>query len=226
MSGACARLLHLGRERQPLLLIDDFADDPLAMIEEACALRWGRHGAHYPGPRAALPPARVQACLQGLEEPIASVFGIARGRVLEAWYSLVTTPPSALAPIQRLPHVDGLEPQRLALLHYLDRGQTGGTAFYRQRATGFESLDAGRYPRYTAALQDGVARHGLPPAAYIAGDTVLFEQVARIEARFNRAILYRGNLLHCADIPAGAALGSDPRSGRLTANTFLVGSAA
>lgn len=53
--------------------------------------------------------------------------------------------PQSLAPIQRLPHVDGLEPDRLAILVYLSGAETGGTAFYRQRATGYETVDAARF---------------------------------------------------------------------------------
>ena len=214
-------VMHLGTERQPLLLLDDFVADPQALVEDACRRDYAVHGAYYPGVRAAVPAERVRGFLHGLDALIAEVFGIRRGQVLEAWYSLVTTPAARLAPIQRLPHFDGLEPGRLALLHYLGRSAIGGTAFYRQRSTGYESVDAARYPRYKAQLEADTARHGLPPAAYIAGDTPLFEHIARVEARYNRAILYRGNVLHCADIPADLHLSGDPARGRLTVNTFL-----
>lgn len=47
--------------------------------------------------------------------------------------------PPVLAPIQRLPHVDGLEAERIAILIYLSGTARGDTGFYRQRATGFET---------------------------------------------------------------------------------------
>ncbi len=141
--------------------------------------------------------------------------------LVDCFYSIVTTPPAELAPIQRLPHVDGLEPDRLAILIYLSGEAHGGTAFFRQRATGFETVDAARFPAFEAALHKGVSANGLPPAAYIAGDTALYEQVAMIEARPNRAIIYRSHLLHCARIPAEVPLSPDPRKGRLTVNAFL-----
>ena len=212
---------RIGREAQTVLVIEDFVPDPQAMVEEACRQRYAIHGAYYPGLRAPVPVARLRACLAGLEGLVAEVFGITRWQVLEAWYSLVTTPPAALAPIQRLPHYDGLEPGRLALLHFLGREVRGGTAFYRHRGTGFESVDDRRFPAYRAQLEAGVARAGLPLPGYIAGDTTLFERTALIEARYNRAILYRGNTLHCADIPADLELSADPARGRLTVNTFL-----
>src|SRR5215211_7132380 len=103
--------------------------------------------------------------------------------VFECYFSIVTTEPEALAPIQRLPHVDGLEPDRIAILVFLSGTSGSGTAFYRQRATGFETLDTDRFPRFEAALRAGVVEHGLPPPAYIAGDTPLYERIALYEAR-------------------------------------------
>ncbi|MDE1958676.1 MAG: hypothetical protein KGI40_06285 [Xanthomonadaceae bacterium] len=215
-----------GRENQPVVVIENFVPDPQALIDDACRRPFGAHGAYYPGIRAPVPPALVQRFLEGLDAIIAEVFGITSGHVLETWYSLVTTPPAALAPIQRLPHYDGLEPGRLALLHFLGREAKGGTAFYRQRSSGYESVDAGRFPAYRAQLEVEVARSGLPQAGYIAGDTPLFERIALHGARFNRAILYRGNTLHCADIPGDLGLSTDPARGRLTVNTFLMEDAA
>jgi Family of unknown function (DUF6445) len=92
--------------------------------------------------------------------------------------------------------------------------------------TGFETVSEGRLDRYTNAFEADLARHGSPPAAYISGDTPIFEQIAHYEARFNRVIIDRGHTLHCAAIPLGMALPSDPQTGRLTVNTFVQGDPA
>ena len=63
--------------------------------------------------------------------------------------------------------------------------------------------------------------HGLPDAAYIAGDTPVFERIALHQGRFNRAILYRSNTLHCAHLPDTLSFDPDPETGRLTVNSFL-----
>jgi Family of unknown function (DUF6445) len=52
---------------------------------------------------------------------------------------------------------------------------------------------------------------------------VMFEQVAAFEGRYNRALLYPSNALHCANIPDDLTLSDDPEVGRLTVNTFLMG---
>ncbi|GAA0316564.1 hypothetical protein GCM10009087_28740 [Sphingomonas oligophenolica] len=212
---------RFGNEQQPVVVIDGFAPDPCRFTDDAAFLSFRPIGEHYPGIRAVVAPVMLRDLLQALSPVIADIFGLAPFEVIDAFYSLVTTPASALAPIQRLPHFDGVEDGRLALLHYLSPDPRGGTAFYRHRATGFESIDAARLCTYRAALDADLRRTGLPGPAYIAGDTPLFEQIARFDAVFNRAILYRSTTLHCADIPEDMALSADPSTGRLTVNTFL-----
>jgi len=223
---AAVRIEHIGHERQPVVVIDDFVPDPDRLRTAAEALEYRAMGRHYPGLRAEVSPEVVAAYLTPVQGLIADVFGLREpAEVISAGYSIVTTPPAALTPIQRLPHFDGLEAERIALLHYLGNAKQGGTAFYRHRSTGFETISAERHAGYDAALHRDVARYGLPGPAYVAGDTPLYEQTARFEARANRALIYRGHLLHCADLPADLDFTPDPRKARLTVNTFLIGRA-
>ena len=220
------RVALIGRERQPVIVVDNFVPQPEALVEQAAGLEFAKMGAYYPGVRAAVPPHHVAAYLAPLIELIVVTFELEPNPgVIEAMFSLVTTPPTALRPIQRMPHFDGCEPERLALLHYLGGCENSGTAFYRHRSTGFETIDHGRLEPYDAALHRDVAAYGMPQPAYIAGDTPIFERTAHFAAQFNRALIYRGNLLHCADIAPETALSDDPRNGRLTVNTFLMGAA-
>ena len=215
-------IVRQGAEQQPVIVIDDVLAEPEAWRALAGRLDYGRIGPHYPGLRAPVPPGAAEAMRGELEGVLASTFGLDPvPPVFECYFSLVTTAPEALAPIQRLPHVDGLEQARIAILIFLSGTEMGGTAFYRQRATGFETLDAERFPRFEAALRAGVAEHGLPPAGYISGDTPLYEKIASYEARPNRALIYRSRALHCAEIAPGAALTASATDGRLTVNSFL-----
>ncbi len=215
-------VFHFGEEQQPLVIFDNFAPAPHALIEDAAMLSYSRIGVHYPGIRADVPP-RMRAQFVASVMPVAmTVFGVAAEPSLaESCYSIVTTRPEELTPAQRLPHFDSTDPNRLALLHYLSPEEQGGTAFYRHRATEFESVSQDRLAHYTVAIDREIDEQGVPGADYIRGSTAQFEQIHHVEARFNRAILYRGNTLHCADIPSGTALAADPSRGRLTINTFL-----
>jgi hypothetical protein len=211
-----------GNEAQPVIVIEDMLAEPDRWRDAAARAHYGRIGAHYPGIRAIVPPEAAEGMRSALAALIGETFDLDPvPPVLECFFSIVTTPPEALAPIQRLPHFDGLETDRIAILIFLSGASQGGTAFYRQRATGFETVDAPRFPAFEAALGEGVARHGLPPAAYIADDTPLFERIASYEARPNRALIYRSNTLHCAQIVPGTPLPADPASGRLSINSFL-----
>jgi hypothetical protein len=221
---ATVRIEHIGEERQPVIVIDDFVPDPERLRAAAEALEYQVMGRHYPGLRAQVAAADVDTFLAPWHGLIAETFGFREpAQVISAGYSIVTTPPAQLTPIQRLPHFDGLEGERVALLHYLNGQDQGGTAFYRHRGTGYETISADRHAAYDAALHREVAQHGLPEPAYIAGDTPLYERIARFEARPNRALIYRGHMLHCADLPDDLDFTPDPKTARLTVNTFLIG---
>jgi hypothetical protein len=217
------RVDHIGAERQPVVVVENFSPHPERLIADAGALAFAPMGEFYPGIRARVLPSYFEGLAPVLAPVMRDVFGHSERIIFtNALYSIVTTPPEALTLAQRIPHIDGLEEGMIAILHYLSEGP-GGTAFYRHRSTGFETVDAARHPRYLEALRADFTRHGEPAPAYIHGDTMIFEQVARYDAVFNRALIYRSSLLHCADLPGGAAFPADIRSGRLTVASFLSG---
>jgi hypothetical protein len=216
------RVVRHGREQQPVIVIDDFAADPDGMVEAACALDWRPIGANFPGVRHPTPPEMVGQARELLMGLIQQVFELKDPlNRIESYYSLVTTPPAKLQPIQRLPHFDGLGARRIAMVHHLSRVERGATAFFRHRSTGFETIDAERLPAYNRAVNLELMWQGLPPAAYLDGDTPLYERIGRHEARYNRLLIYRGNTLHGAEAPDAAPLTDDPRTGRFSINTFI-----
>jgi hypothetical protein len=216
---------RVGREKLPVLVIDDFLDDPGVLVEYAAADSAfdGVSDAFYPGIRAPIPPIYCFALRAFLGELIGKTFGLESSRLTGevSHFSLITTPASRLQVLQRIPHFDNTNPKQLAVLHYLCRPGYGGTSFYRHRRTGFEFIDAERRPLYSSVVAKELDELGPPPARYICGDDPLFERTATFEAAFNRVLIYRSIDLHSADIPPDSALEADPRSGRLTANTFF-----
>lgn len=215
-------IVRQGREAQPVIVVDDILSDPEPWRQVAARAVFAPIRPYYPGVSAVV-PARISSQLRDELAPlIGKAFGLDPAPPASSCFlSLVTTPPEALTHIQRLPHVDGLEPERIAILIYLAGADKGGTAFFRQRATGFETVDAQRRPAFEAALDSGLAEHGEPPAGYLNGDTELYERIAVYEARANRGLIYRGHSLHSAAIAPGAALPEDGTKGRLTINALL-----
>jgi hypothetical protein len=214
-----------GTEQQPVFVIDDYLDDPDAMIDLAAnGPTFGPMGPYYPGIRSPFPNDHLPSLLAPLARILPLTPDFSRGSMglRECSFSLVTTKPQDLMPIQRLPHFDSLEHGLIAALLFLGKdGPNGGTAFYRQRSTGFETVDAGRYPQFEAALNRDVAIHGLPPQDYIGDDNPMYETLAVHEGKFNRMLVYASANLHCGRLPDRFAFETDPRKGRLTVNAFL-----
>lgn len=216
------RVETIGAEAQPVVVIDDFSPDPEALIEAAAEAAFEPLGPYYPGLRAPVGRDYFNGLNQTLATVAREVFGASdRLAVDRALWSISTTPPGELSLPQRIPHIDNTDPNKLAIIHYLSRTDLGGTAFYRQRSTGFETVTPERHRPFLDALQADFAAHGEPAPAYIAGDTALFEQTAAFEPVFNRALIYRGALLHCALLPNDVVLPADPVTGRLTVAAFL-----
>ncbi len=222
MTAPSVTVHRIGREQEPVVVIEHFAPDPDALRTAARTAAFEPAGEHYPGIRAALPPGYVPAVRACLSNVFREVFGSNEAAsVIDLCWSMVTMAPDALSIEQRLPHIDALEPGRLALVHFLGSGEEDGTAFYRHRSTGFETIDQRRSAAYFAALNTDVKHHGAPPLAYPTGDTPIFERIARFDGLPNRALVYRGRLLHSGDITPGRMLPTDPATGRLTVTGFF-----
>ena len=213
---------RIGNEQEPVAAIENFAPDPTALRKAARTAVFAVAGEHYPGIRGELPPDYLAGVRPLLGAVFRDVFGVSEAvSVLDLRWSMVIAPPASLSVEQRLLHVDALEPGRLALVHFLGADKEDGTAFYRHRGTGYETIDQNRSTTYFAALNEDIRRHGPPPFAFPNGDTPIFERIARFEGRPNRALVYRGRLLHSGDIAPGRPLSADPLIGRLTVTGFF-----
>ncbi|RPF72187.1 DUF6445 family protein [Aurantiacibacter spongiae] len=220
---------RMGEEGEPLVVIDNFSGLTERFLEGGRAATYRPAGASYPGLRSPVDPSYLDLRRELMMQLMGRVFGIRRGIGCEAAsFSLVTLPPESLAPLQRIPHHDhdlkGDGSQVIAVMHYLLGPESGGTAFYRHRRTGFETITPARFPAFGEALEQDAREYGEPPARYFYGDDERYELIAEVEARPDRLILYRGRTLHSGVIPDARALSDDPAKGRLTVNMFLVGS--
>ncbi|MES3153678.1 DUF6445 family protein [Sphingomonas faeni] len=211
---------HIGYEAEPLIMIDGFAADPDALRKAAAEAVFKAAGQHYPGIRAPLPDTYLRHQLPRIARALGRDFGPCRRiRVIDAQFAIVTVSPDALDIRQRLPHVDAYGRDRIALVHYLSPTIRDGTAFFRHRETGFETIDETRAAAFFARLGNQV--DATAPGGYIAGDTPLFERTALIDAMYNRALLYRSYVLHSGAISPSAVFSANPANGRLTVTAFL-----
>ncbi|HWU49059.1 MAG TPA: DUF6445 family protein [Asticcacaulis sp.] len=218
----------VGLEQTPVVVIDNFVADPDRLIDLAVDMAPfpSQSGHYYPGRRRRITPQDgesfdyVRAVCQSLAPVMDKVYGVSRYDILDAGFSLVTTPPDALAPLQTIPHFDHHEADGFAILHYLSKRPGGGTAFYRHETSGFETLSEDRLDAYAQARQRDLESMGVPQG-YHRGDRNGFVELASVEARYNRAVIYPGSLLHSAFLPDNFNFSPDPRLGRLTGNIFV-----
>ncbi len=217
------RVLEIGREHRRALVIEDFLADPAALLAMAARSVFRPRVRFYPGVQAPFPFERMAALIAPHKPALREIFGVGPSLALvESGFAMVTTPPGDLAPLQRIPHVDTTDPDRLAILCYVSGAGFGGTAFYRHKSTGYEFIDASRHAAYNAALDRDVERLGVPEPGYIDGDTDLFEMIASVDAKPGRAVIYPSNSLHSGSIRNADRLSHRVAAGRLTLNAFVV----
>ena len=215
--------LKIGREKAPLVVIDNVVSDPDHLVNVAASKQFGEVASYYPGIRAKVSLSYQQFILEHLRGVFAEEFAFESGavRFTACHYSLVTTPPEKLTYLQRIPHVDSVTSKELAFVHYLFKADFGGTAFYRHRKTGFEFIDQDRKPEYLRCLEEEKSGPHSPPPEYINGDTPLYELLGTQQGLFNRLVIYRRNSLHSGALSPKFVADPDPRTGRLSINGFL-----
>lgn len=220
------RSVRIGEHQ--LVLIDNFLEDPRALLEAACASAYepypgGAEKKGYPGIRAEA-PAGYTANLVELIDPLIRInFGVPEALALRkspCAFSLTTREPAALGPLQRTPHFDASTPHHMAVLLYLCDERHGGTGFYRHRATGIQRVTAANREPFLDAYYAELNRRP-PPLRYFEQGDEHFECLGIIPARFNRLVVYPGSLLHSACVNPALSIESDPRRGRLTLNSFF-----
>lgn len=216
-------VIELGDEGLRAVVVDHFARDPERWRQDAADADYRALGDFYPGLRAPVPRDYLADVGPLLAAVLQKAFGCSvRMSVERALYSIVSTQPGELGLAQRIPHIDSADFGHFAMVHYLSHEDWGGTAFYRHRATGLAAITPELHRAYLDRIEREFARAGAPPAGYIEGDTDQFERIGLVGHRFNRAVIYPGNVLHCSATRNDAAHPRDPLVGRLTVAAFLL----
>jgi hypothetical protein len=209
------------------IVIDNFLQDPQSMVDVAAQSAFAAYPGTearkgYPGMRADVPLDYSYGLTELLEPLIKLNFKVPETLEIRksiCAFSLTTTPAQALGPLQRTPHFDASTPNHMAVLLYLCDAHHGGTGFYRHNATGLQQITESDRERYLDIYYEEINQN--PPAQRYFDDTnAQFTFLGMIPAKFNRLVVYRGSLLHSACINPALSIDSNPRTGRLTVNTF------
>jgi len=216
--------IRYGKSQIPIIIIDNFSKHAHDLIQDSKAQKFQRYGPYYPGVQAHAPADYLEPTRTALTYLLTEAFNYQtpKSQLEMCMYSYVTTRPDSLTPLQRYPHYDGGHPHKIALLHYLCDASHGGTQFYRHDRTGFETIAPERRSEYIASREDDIEEHGLRDAAYFTNTEHGFTCLEKVEARFNRAVLYPSSTLHSGEIGPSPHYTTTPEAGRLTVNTFFV----
>lgn len=133
--------------------------------------------------------------------------------------SLVSCKPANLIIDQKVPHIDSCDERDYAFVHYLSGEELGGTSIYKYVPHNLIEFHE-EHKSLLANIIDDVKNKPDEHNSYITRTTSLFEQVFKVEAKFNRLVIYQGNLLHSANISCEENCLADPKVGRLSIASF------
>jgi hypothetical protein len=213
----------VGRDQTPLLVIDNFIRDAHVLVDFCKAnTNFSKVDNFYPGLRMAAPDTYIRAVNYYLVELLNNIFGLSQDKIAggKSLYSMVVTPPDQLEINQCLPHIDSYLSGDLACVHYLCGKEKGGTSLYRHKKTGYEKITSETIEHYKQSVVDEGALR-FERKSYMNGSNNYFEQIATVDAMFNRMVVYPSNVLHSGNIAADFNFDPDPATGRLTLNSFI-----
>lgn len=219
----CYRVEWVGAERQPVLIVDNFLEQPDLLVEFCCHhMAFNAADAFYPGVRMLVPQEYLMAFLNHLKPLILEKFALQEEFIAKMFsaYSMVTTHPSRLKPEQAIPHFDSDKMTDLASVYYLCDEKYGGTSLYKHRNTGFEYINEVRRSIYMDSVLESLHKGDIK-REYMDGSNELFEEIYYVPAVYNRLVIYRSTSLHSGKISKDFVFTNNPREGRLTVNTFL-----
>lgn len=223
------KLLNSAHAIQKIIVVENFLANPQALMDFAVTNNFEPYpratsGKGYPGVRLTPPNEYSLAITEFIKPLIQREFGIAANvemRKSECAISLMTLKPEELSPAQCVPHFDTSNINQFAIILYLCDQIHGGTAFYRHNATGFEFITPSTSDQYFDNL---FAEQKIRPPArkYFTDSDSQFTKLGILPANFNRMVIYRSCTLHSPYLTnIEHSINSDPRTGRLTVNTFV-----
>lgn len=204
-------------ENIPILVIDDFYEDPLEVRKQALKGYFERSEAGYPGRHEPLDINNddVLLSMTFLREVIRiasdSDFPM---EMVSTDFSLLTTPSTSVLKNQSHPHTDGVA---LAGIVYLNETSMGGTCFYENTILNSCVLNSENEADYDRLRENQNLKE---TSGYVSGDFDMWKLVHKTEGKFNQLVMYVGNIFHSVSVTSEP----DPtnlNTARLTQRIFV-----
>ncbi|MCI2283533.1 DUF6445 family protein [Colwellia sp. MSW7] len=223
---ATLNIEYIGQDKTPILIIDNYADNHNELVDQVIA-----HAqfipdevTNYPGIRSAIPKALVVGYLKPLIEVLYRVYklpDLLQPNPIDNYLSLITKQPNELSAMQSWPHFDTPNPNLIAIIHYMNKGTHGGTAFFKHNKSGLDRINNDNKETYLKFAQAYFQSSTLRELNYCNEQHNEFTCYKTVAYKPNRLIVFPGQLLHSTLVNAATDINSDPITGRLTANLFL-----
>ena len=220
--------IKIGNTQQKILVLDNVLKAPETMQAFAYANTFSPYPSMqfnkgYPGIRLSAPADYSQSLMETIKPILTSEYNYPSDSTIgktECSISLMTVKPENLALTQLTPHIDTNNFHQFAILLYLCNDTHGGTAFYRHNATGLEIITPETSDVFIKSYFDEL-NNKKPKQEYFTDSNEYFTKTGVVDVRFNRMIIYRSCLLHSSHIRPERSIDSNPRTGRLTVNSFV-----
>ena len=207
-------------------IVDDFLLDTNSVMEFAHNIAYFNpmfsDNSFYPGIRDHMPLPYMRLLKRFFEDRVLGKTNNQNDNTSsfhKCLLSLTTCQPSQLTIEQRLPHIDSFDERDYAFVHYLSGEELCGTSIYRYKPKNLIQFTAEHKPVLAKMVTD-IKASPTDHQGYITSTTSIFEQVLNIDAKFNRLVIYKGNLLHSANLVSQKSYNNNPKTGRLSIASF------
>ncbi|MGO2010583.1 DUF6445 family protein [Pseudoalteromonas sp.] len=191
---------------EDILIVDDFIKDVEPIMHFAKQYAYlhpvGSDGTLYPGKRDDMPEPYFKVFIELINNLLEKKLLNTDDKNIylhKAKLSLVTLKPEELNTLQKMPHVDSTDDKTFAAVHYLVGSEFGGTAIYRYVPFNLIKITKDK-EHLVHEMIEQVKNNPIQHQSYLSDNTCLFEKVVNVNAKLNRVVLYRSNLLHSANL--------------------------
>ncbi|WP_077338495.1 DUF6445 family protein [Pseudocolwellia agarivorans] len=217
---------YIGQDKTPVIIIDNYAEnlDELADSVVGNGQFKPDEITNYPGIRSVIPKALVVGYLKPLMEVLYRVYKLSnhlQPTPKDNYFSLITKQPHEISAMQSWPHFDTPNPNLIAVIHYLNKGDHGGTGFFKNNKSGLERIDASTKDYFYRCADDYFNSLNTNTFHYCGEQHSEFTCYKKIAYKPNRLIIFPGQLLHSTLVNTVTDINGDPATGRLTANLFV-----
>jgi hypothetical protein len=216
----------IGTNKIPVITVDDYIENHNELIglikNTACFLP--DKITSYPGVRSAIPKDLVVDYLQPLMKGIMKIYNYLKELQplpKDNYFSLITKQPNELSPIQSWPHFDTANSNLIAVIHYLGKGEHGGTGFFRHKKSGLECIEPNNKAFFYQCADEYFQRNSVQNLGYCHEQHNEFSCYKKISYKPNRLIVFPGYLLHSTLVNLATDISNNIETGRLTANMFI-----